>query len=231
MSRREQLAAGLAAVRQRISAGCAAANRDPAGVTLVAVAKTFPAADVRLVTELGVWDVGENRDQEARAKAAEVADPRVRWHFIGRLQRNKCRSVARYADFVHSLDRPELVEALDAAATAAGRRCTVLVQVSLDATPGRGGADPAAVPELADRVAAARSLELGGVMAVAPLGADPGPAFGRLAELAAAVAERHPGARMISAGMSGDLEAALRFGATHVRVGSALFGVRPPVVR
>lgn len=229
MSRAEEIAAGLAGVRARVAAACAAAGRDPGAVTLVAVSKTFPAQDVRLAAALGAQNFGENRDQEARAKAVALADLDLRWHFVGRLQRNKCRSVARYADVVHSLDRPELIDALDAGAASAGRRITALVQVSLDGEPGRGGAAGDDVPRLADRIAGCGHLRLGGLMAVAPRGGDPA-AFCRLAELAATLRTTHPDARTISAGMSGDLEDAVRAGATLVRVGTAVFGGRPPML-
>ena len=228
--RAAQIAANLAAVWRRIGAACAAAGRDPAGVTLVAVTKTFPAADVRRLLGLGVADVGENRDQEARVKAAAV--PEARWHFVGRLQRNKCRSVASYAALVHSVDRTELVAALAAGARRAGRDAAldVLVQVSLDGDPSRGGALPADVSGLAAAVADAAGLRLAGVMAVAPEGAAPRPAFSRLAEVAAELVRDHPNATVVSAGMSGDLEDALQCGATHVRIGTALLGGRTPPV-
>jgi pyridoxal phosphate enzyme (YggS family) len=232
VSRIDELRAGLATVDARISAACAAAGRARDDVTLVVVTKTWPASDVRLLAELGVREVGENRDQEAAPKAAACADLTergLRWHFVGRLQSNKCRSVARYADVVHAVDRPELAAALGAAAVAAGRELTALVQVSLDGDPARGGAFPADVAALADAVAAAPGLRLGGVMAVAPLGADPAAAFATLAEVSARTAATHPGATMISAGMSGDLEQAIAAGATHVRVGSAVLGGRPPL--
>ncbi len=228
-ARTARIAANLAAVRERIAAGCAAAGRDSAEVTLVAVTKTFPAEDVRRLLALGVVDIGENRDQEARAKAAAV--PGARWHFVGRLQRNKSPSVASYAALVHSVDRPELAVALDAGARRVGRvPLGVLVQVSLDRDPSRGGAMPSDVPRLAETVADAAGLRLAGVMAVAPLDADPLAAFGRLAEVAAALRRDHPQATIVSAGMSGDLEAALRRGATHLRIGTALLGGRTPPV-
>jgi PLP dependent protein len=210
-----------------------AAGREPGEVTLVAITKTFPASDVRLLYELGVRDVGENRDQEAAPKAAECADlgPGLSWHFVGQLQTNKCSSVVRYASVVHSVDRLRLVHALGRHARSAGRQLTCLVQVSLDTDPGRGGAGPARVPEIAAAVAAEGGLLLGGVMAVAPLGAAPAQAFAPLPAIAAAVREIRPEARMISAGMSGDLEEAIAVGATHVRVGTALLGGRPAFVR
>lgn len=233
--RAEELAASLAAVRDRIVTACQAAGRQPDEVTLIAVTKTFPAQDVRRLAALGVTDFGENRDQEASLKASLV--PGVRWHFLGRLQRNKARSVARYADVVHSVDRPELVDSLDAARVAARagteRPLDVLVQVDLDTQPDplRGGIAPAAVPGLADRIAAAYHLRLVGVMAVAPRGGDPYAAFERLAAVSARLRTDHPAAAMVSAGMSGDLEAAIQHGATHARVGTALLGGRENLVR
>ncbi|TNY34745.1 YggS family pyridoxal phosphate-dependent enzyme [Thermomonospora catenispora] len=230
-TRRDELAANLRRVRERIAAACAAADRDPAEITLVAVTKTFPASDVRLLAELGVTDVGENRDQEAAGKAAECGDLPLTWHFVGQLQTNKARSVARYADVVHSVDRARLVTALSSAATRAGRSLRCLVQVSLDDRPGRGGAAPDEAPALADAIAASEGLELAGVMAVAPLGADPAPAFARLADVAERLRAAHPSATVISAGMSGDLEQAIACGATHVRIGTALLGGRGAIVR
>lgn len=234
-SRRAELRASLGAVRARIAAACAAVGRDPAAVTLVAVTKTYPAMDVVALAELGVTDFGESRDQEAGAKVAEVEriqDGRaVDWHFVGQVQRRKARSVARYAGAVHSVDRAELVTALaDARAAAGTGPLDVFVQVSLDGDPGRGGVPADGVAGLADAVATRPELRLRGVMAVAPMDADPDEAFARLAETSAALVARHPGAGAISAGMSGDLEAAIRHGATHVRVGTALLGRRPPVI-
>lgn len=224
-----ELAANLDAVRARVSAAARAAGRDPVEITIVAVAKTFPAEDIATLVDLGNPDIGENRDQEAAAKAAAITDDRVRWHFVGQLQRNKTGSVASYADVVHSLDRIQLVEALAGAAERAGRRIDAFIQVDLDPVPHadhRGGADPADVPGLAERVAGSPALRLVGVMAVAPLGADPARAYAALATVAERVREVHPAARAVSAGMSADLEAAIVHGATHVRVGTALFGGR-----
>jgi pyridoxal phosphate enzyme (YggS family) len=230
--RRTELADSLALLRGRIEAGCVAADRDPSDVTLIAVTKTFPASDVRLLAGLGITDIGENRDADASAKHAECADLPLRWHMVGQVQRNKAKSVSRYADVVHSIDRDRLVTALGEAAAAAGRTITALVQVNLDPTAvaGRGGAAPAEIPDLAAAIEAAPGLRLGGLMAVAPRAEDPDPAFARLATLAAELQRAYPAAVMVSAGMSGDLEAALRHGATHLRVGTALLGDRPPLV-
>lgn len=225
--RRGELAAGLARVQARIETACREAGRPVNDVTLVVVTKTYPASDLALLAELGVRDVGENRDQEAAGKHAEAAQLPLRWHFIGRLQTNKARSVARYADLVHSVDRQGLVGALGAASRGAGRTLECLIQVSLDGDPTRGGALLADVPALADAIAGQDGLALRGVMAVAPLGADPRRAFAQLPGLREQLCRSHPAAGIISAGMSGDLEAALAEGATHLRVGSAVLGPRP----
>jgi pyridoxal phosphate enzyme (YggS family) len=230
--RRAELAASLARLRDRIAAACKAAGRASEEVTLVAITKTFPASDVRVLHGLGVMDVGENRDQEAAPKAAECAGlPGLVWHFVGQLQTNKCASVVSYAQVIHSVDRLHLVRVLARQARKAGRTVTCLIQVSLDGDPERGGALAADVPALAAAVAGEDGLILGGVMAVAPLGMPAAAAFAPLPGLSAAVRAVRPEAGIISAGMSGDLEEAIAAGATHVRVGTALLGGRPALVR
>ncbi len=228
--RREELAGNVAQVHSRVVRAARAAGRDPSDVTVVAITKTRPASDVRLLAELGITHVGENRDQEARAKVAECSDLPLTWHFVGQLQRNKAGSVARYADVVQSVDRAALVDALGRAAARHGRQLGVCIQIDLAGDrAGRGGADPDEALALADRVAGHDALDLLGVMAVAPLGADPASAFSRLADVHGHITSRHPGAVMRSAGMSADLEAAIAAGATHIRPGSALLGARPPL--
>jgi len=231
MSRREELAAALAGLRQRIHAACAAAERSASEVRLLAVTKTFPAADVDLLVDLGLAEFGESRDQEAAAKAAELAElrpeARIRWEMVGRLQRNKTRSVPRWADVVQSVDSPRLADALARAARERRTPLQVLVQASLDGDPGRGGCPPAELDALAERVAAADGLVLAGVMGIAPLQGDPEPAFEALARMAERLRCDHPGALELSAGMSGDLEIAIAHGSTCLRVGTALLGGRP----
>jgi pyridoxal phosphate enzyme (YggS family) len=249
--RREELARNLAEVRSRIAAACAAAGRDAAEVALIAITKTRPAADVLLLHELGVTDFGENKDQEAAPKAAAcaAAGAAIRWHFVGQLQTNKAPSVARYADVVHSVDRVRLVRALGAAARKAGRgqgtgrELTCLVQVSLaaaaaDATvvgeaaeSARGGVPTGELTQVAGAIEAEPGLVLGGVMAIAPLGVPPDQAFAPLRFCSDIIRQVRPQATIISAGMSGDLEAAIGNGATHVRIGTALLGARRPPVR
>ena len=239
-----ELRDNLTAVRSRIDRGCAAAGRSGAEITLIAVTKFFPVTDVALLAELGVADMGESRDQDASVKAVELAQHTsrdVRWHFIGRLQTNKARSVARYADLVHSVDRQGLADALEDGARRAERPALdVLVQLSLDepaeavgrgGESGRGGEAADDLLRLADRIAGSDVLRLAGIMAIAPLTGDPDQAFSRLAEVAQRLRAHHPAAGIVSAGMSNDLEAALRHGATHVRIGTALLGRRPPQFR
>jgi pyridoxal phosphate enzyme (YggS family) len=225
--RLEALRQGLARVETRIADACADAGREPGEVQLVVVTKTFPASDVRLLAELGVTDVAENKQQELAAKHGELSFLPLRWHFVGHLQSNKAGAVAGHADVVHSVDRAKLVGAMDRR----GRPVDVLLQVSLD-PPGhahRSGAAPDDLPGLADAVLGSEHLRLRGLMAVAPLGEDPAAAFGRLAGLRDGFLAAYPSATWLSAGMSGDLEHAVTAGATHVRVGSAVLGSRPPV--
>ncbi|MFC8277438.1 YggS family pyridoxal phosphate-dependent enzyme [Streptomyces sp. NPDC057271] len=233
--RKSELAENLARVEERISAACASAGRMREDVTLIVVTKTYPASDVRILHELGVRDVAENRDQDAAPKAAACADLDLRWHFVGQLQTNKVRSVTTYADVVQSVDRLKLVTALAAAAERSGRELGCLVQVALDAESGergeRGGVSPDGVEELAAAVDAAPGLRLDGLMTVAPLA---GPfagrqraAFDRLMDLSTLLRATRPAANMVSAGMSADLEDAVAAGATHVRIGTAVLGVRP----
>lgn len=230
--RRDEIAAGLATVQQRLAGACAAAGRRRDELVLVAVSKTWPASDVLLAYDLGVREVAENKDQEAvakRAKVAELAD--LRWHFVGQLQTNKARSVATYADLVHSLDRTRLARALSEGAIRAGREVDVLIQVALDDSQGRGGVDPDALWGLAETAATLPGLRVAGLMGLAPLQGPPVRAFARLHELSVRLQSEHPEATVLSAGMSADLEDAVAAGATHLRVGTAVFGHRRPTLR
>lgn len=227
MTRREEITAGLEAVEQRIAAACDAAGREREEITLIVVTKTYPASDVELLAELGVVDVGENRHPEAGDKAAEVGAA-LRWHFLGGVQTNKAGAIARYADTVHSVDRVKLVNSLSRGAEAAGRTLSCLVQVDFGDADGRSGVAPGGLPALASAIAAAEHLELGGVMTVAPLGDDPAPHFEHLARLSTDLRRDHPGATIISAGMSDDFEHAIAAGATHLRIGRSVLGERSP---
>ncbi len=234
--RKAELAANIADTRDRVAAACAAAHRDPADVRLLAVTKTFPAIDVALLLDLGLTDFAENRDQEAGPKVAELANLRptahVSWSMVGRLQRNKARSVVEWAHEVQSVDSGRLADALQAAAGTSLERAyraeplDVLVQASIDGDPERGGCPLPDLPALSDHIAGLRALRLRGVMAVAPLGMPSAQAFDRLARAAARMRTDHPEATRLSAGMSGDLEQAITYGSTCVRVGTALLGGR-----
>ncbi|MEV6662635.1 YggS family pyridoxal phosphate-dependent enzyme [Streptomyces nigra] len=233
--RKDELAENLAKVERRIAAACAAAGRSRDEVTLIVVTKTYPASDVRILAELGVRHVAENRDQDAAPKAADCSDLPLAWHFVGQLQTNKVRSVAGYADFVQSVDRARLVTALSKEAVRQERELGCLIQVALDAGESargeRGGVAPGGVEELAGLVADAPGLRLAGLMTVAPLTGEYAgrqrEAFERLMDLSTDLRRAHPAANMVSAGMSADLEEAVAAGATHVRVGTAVLGVRP----
>jgi PLP dependent protein len=229
----------LAEVRGAVADAARAADRDPAGITTIVVTKFHPAELVRELAALGVRDFGENRHQEAEAKAAELTDLDATWHFIGQLQSNKAKAVRRYTDVLHSVDRPSLVSALAAAdqggpesgltagETAARDPLDVFVQVDLSDQPGRGGVVPAELDALVDAVLATSELHLRGLMAVAPLGEEPARAFASVRALSERVRVAAPSAVELSMGMSGDFEAAIREGATHLRIGTAITGKRP----
>jgi pyridoxal phosphate enzyme (YggS family) len=220
------LAERLAKVTGRIADAARVAGRDPAELTTIVVTKFHPASLVRELHALGVRDFGENRHQEAREKAAELADLDLLWHFIGQLQTKKARQVREYAAVIHSIDREPLVAALAAGAPP----IDCFLQINLTDDPERGGAQPADVPALAESIAAAEGLRLRGVMGVAPLGQEPRPAFARLRALGETVAGVVPEATAISAGMSHDFVEAIAEGATHLRIGTAITGNRPPRV-
>jgi pyridoxal phosphate enzyme (YggS family) len=230
-TRRDDISAGLEDVRRRIAGAAVAAGREPDDVTLVVVTKFFPASDVRLLAELGVTDIGENRHPEAGEKIAECGDLALRWHFIGGLQSNKAAAVGSYADVVESVDRVKVVSGLDRGAHGRSHAVDVLLQVGLDppAREGRSGADAGDLTALASAVEEAGMLRLRGLMAVAPLDEDPASAFRRLAEVRETFVAARPEATWLSAGMSNDFEAAIGAGATHVRVGSAILGARPSI--
>lgn len=239
-----ELTGSLAAVRSRLARAAEAAGRPVDDITLLPITKFFPASDVAILWRLGCRSFGESRDQEASAKIDEFdrlvaelpqAGP-AHWHMVGRIQRNKAKHIAAWADTVHSVSSAEVASALDSGAARAlsdGRRVRPLnafVQISLDGDTSRGGVDigdPDAVDALCARVAGAEALRLAGLMAIPPLGADPDSAFAALAAEHRRVLQAHPGATGLSAGMSGDLEAAVRHGSTCVRVGTALMGERP----
>ncbi len=228
MDRRLELQTNLQEVEREISDACIAANRNRSDVTLIAVTKTWPASDVDLLAGLGITDVGENRDQEAKPKHEEVLAETLTWHAIGQLQTNKAKSVAAWADVVHSVDRTDLVTALTKAVTGRERPLSVLIQANLDPNPteNRGGALPNELINLAELISQSNGLHLQGIMGVAPLAGNDDLAFSKLQEFASEIQNSFPEANWISAGMSGDFATALKYGATHLRIGSSILGNR-----
>ena len=238
-----ELTTSLAAARARLARAAEAAGRAVEEIELLPVTKFFPASDVAILWRLGCRAFGESREQEAATKIAEFdtlvevppESAPARWHMIGRIQSNKAKHIARWADTVHSVYTDKVVSALERATAAAltdGRRSPmrVFVQISLDGDTERGGVDigdPATVDRICAQVAESQALRLVGLMAIPPLGADPDSAFAALAAEHPRIQRSHPDATELSAGMSQDLDAAVRHGSTCVRVGTALMGQRP----
>ena len=220
-NRKDEIAQNLQEVKERISSAAKSAGRDPAEIQLIVVTKTFPISDIEILRELGESNFGENRDQEAGPKAEAI---NATWHFQGQIQRNKIKSICQWADVIHSISSEK--EILKFAQSP--RAHQVFLQVSLDGQEGRGGASPADLTQLADLVNQSNNLELLGLMAVAPLGVEPIKEFADLAQINQGFASQYPNSKYLSAGMSGDFEAAIKHGATHVRVGSSILGSRSP---
>jgi pyridoxal phosphate enzyme (YggS family) len=220
-TRKDEIAQNLQEVKERIQSAANSVNRDPNEVELIVVTKTFPISDIEILRDLGELNFGENRDQEAGPKAQTIP---ATWHFQGQIQSNKIKSICEWADVIHSISSEK--EILKFAQSA--RKHQVFLQVSLDGQLGRGGASPADLAQLADLVNESNNLELLGLMAVAPLGVEPMKAFADLAQINQGFAGQFPNSKFLSAGMSGDFEAAIKNGATHIRVGSSILGSRSP---
>ncbi len=220
-SRIEELSRNLESVRARVAVAAGDSGRSTSEITLIVVTKTFPASDVKILYDLGVRDFGETRDQEASIKSAELPGD-CRWHFQGQIQSNKLKSIANWADVLHSIDDLAHAKKLDSLVS----EKDIFIQVSLDNLPNRGGVLPELVPEFLDGLTVFPHLIVRGLMAVAPLDEEPATAFRQLKELSDQIVNDHPGAKGISAGMSNDFEAAISQGATHIRIGSQILGVR-----
>jgi PLP dependent protein len=217
------LAERLAAVQGTIADAARDAGRNPSEITTIVVTKFQPATLVAELASLGVHDIGENRHQEAQAKAAELADLELRWHFVGQLQSKKARQVRSYATAIHSVDRTSLVDALRS--DEASVDC--FVQVNLTDDPSRGGVAAEGLDALVEHVLDTPGLHLRGLMAVAPLGEPARPAFARVRLLSERIAAIAPQATDLSIGMSHDFREAILEGATHLRIGTAITGNRP----
>lgn len=216
------LAERLSEVQSKISDAAALAGRDPSTITTIVVSKFHPASLVRELAGLGVRNFGENKHQEASAKALELEAVGLSWHFVGQLQSNKARSVSEYASTIHSLDRESLLRPLE------GTGVDVFIQVNLTNDPARGGVAPEKLEGFAERVLATSGIRLLGLMAVAPLGEEPRAAFARVRAASDKLAALEPTATALSIGMSGDFTEAIAEGATHLRIGTAITGNRPP---
>jgi pyridoxal phosphate enzyme (YggS family) len=230
-NRLADIQSNLEKINIRIAEACSSSKRNISEITLIAVTKTYPAPDVDLLKQLGIENVGENKDQEAAGKISQVKE-KFSWHFIGQLQSNKAKSVVTYAELIHSVDRLSLAKELQKSASAIAKKQKVLIQVDLDQSgpdPSRGGVWPADLAALAQFISQSENLELAGLMSVAPLGENPSEAFQRLAQIRSDFLKNYPKAVILSAGMSDDLEAAIEHGATHLRIGSALLGERPKI--
>lgn len=229
MAQSGQLAQRLEEIDSRIADKLFALGRTDA-ITRIVITKNHPYDLVRELYYLGVRDFGENRDQEAGPKAQSLhedgIDGEVTWHFVGQLQSNKAKRVVEYAKVIHSLDRESLLVALEKATAQHLTPIDVFLQVNLTDDPNRGGVNPDQLLPMADRIAVSPGLNLLGIMAVAGLENDPREEFERVAALSQTLRASHPAAWKISAGMSGDFESALEFGATHLRIGTAITGNR-----
>ena len=215
----------LEAVRRRMAEASERTGRGPRSVTLVAVSKGFGVERVRAAKEAGQHDFGENRAAELKRKAA--AEAGVRWHFLGRLQRNKVRDVVGVAGLIHSVDRIELARSIADRAQRAGRVQQVLVQVNAGADPAKSGCEPDGALRLVEQIRGLDGIACQGLMTIPPLQGDPRPVFRRLRELRDEARARWPEVQHLSMGMSKDFEVAIEEGATIVRVGEAVFGPRP----
>lgn len=216
MSRLDEISANLEIVKSKI----AAVASHP--VTLIAVTKTFPVSDAQILQQLGVTDFGENRDSEGAEKSQLVAG---NWHFQGQIQSNKLKSITSWASVIHSLDDPRHFEMIEKVAP---HPLSIFLQVSLDGAHHRGGAGVDQLYQLAEKVSASATHTLAGLMSVPPVGMDPEKAYSQLAVIRTEFMNRFPHAKSLSAGMSGDYETAISYGATHVRVGSSILGSRSP---
>ena len=215
---------------QQVASAAAESGRNASDITLVVVTKNHPAQLVFDLISLGARDFGENRDQDASPKAKEVlsaSSESMRWHFIGQLQTNKVRSVLEYADLIHSLDRESLLVELQKRTVGRAKPLGVFIQVNLTQDPARGGVAVNDLEDFATRVLESEGLRLEGLMGVGGLDKDPAIEFERLAGLSAKIQGLAPEAKGLSMGMSNDFEVAIGYGATHLRIGTAITGKRP----
>ena len=224
LDRKNEIAAKLTEVNERIASAAALAGRNASDIKLIVVTKTFPVTDLNYLYELGVRDFGENRDQEASEKVSLLAAD-INWHFQGQIQSNKLKSITSWAKYIHSIDQFKYAKMVSE--FAGDQSKSIFLQVSLDKIPeSRGGIDPVKLHDLANQVSALPNINLMGLMAVAPLDKVTDQAFAKLAMIHSEFMKDFPEAKSLSAGMSGDYESAIGYGATHLRIGSSILGNR-----
>jgi len=227
MSRVDEISANLEKVNEQIKSAAASVNRLPEDITLVAVTKTFPVSDIEILYSLGIRDFGENRDQEASAKVGLLPKD-VRWHFQGQIQSNKLKSITSWASYIHSVDQLKYAQMISD--YSAGNEKPIFMQVSLDKPPqSRSGANPSELLELAGAISALPGIRLQGLMAVAPVNSPAEQAFAELEDIRSDFLSTFPDAKSLSIGMSGDYQIAIKYGATHIRIGSSILGIRSPI--
>jgi len=227
MSRVDEISANLEKVNEQIKSAAASVNRLPEDITLVAVTKTFPVSDIEILYSLGIRDFGENRDQEASAKVGLLPKD-VRWHFQGQIQSNKLKSVTSWASYIHSVDQLRYAQMISD--YSAGNEKPIFMQVSLDKPPqSRSGVNPSELLELAGAISALPGIRLQGLMAVAPVNSPAEQAFAELEDIRSDFLSTFPDAKSLSIGMSGDYQIAIKYGATHIRIGSSILGIRSPI--
>lgn len=227
MSRVDEISGNLEKVKEQIKLAAASANRLSDDITLVAVTKTFPVSDIEILYSLGIRDFGENRDQEASAKVGLLPKD-VRWHFQGQIQSNKLKSITSWASFIHSVDQLRYAQMISD--YSAGNEKPIFMQVSLDKPPqSRSGVNPSELLELAGAISELPGIRLQGVMAVAPVNSPAEQAFAELEDIRSDFLSTFPDAKSLSIGMSGDYQIAIKYGATHIRIGSSILGIRSPI--
>lgn len=230
-SRLNEITENYQKIQSRILESCKKSGRNTSEITVIAITKTYPAADIDLLKTIGIENIGENKDQEASQKFKEVKNKFIR-HFVGQLQTNKVKSVVQYADYIHSVDRLSLVKEIQKMSQKINKIQKVLIQIDLDESQSdvnRGGVNPQKLNELAQEISNCPNIELSGLMSVAPLNMSSSRAFSKLKIIRDEFIKSFPSAKMLSAGMSEDLEDAVSHGATHLRIGSALLGERPKI--
>jgi len=227
MSRVDEISGNLEKVKEQIKLAAASANRLSEDITLVVVTKTFPVSDIEILYSLGIRDFGENRDQEASAKVGLLPKD-VRWHFQGQIQSNKLKSITSWASYIHSVDQLRYAQMISD--YSAGNEKPIFMQVSLDKPPqSRSGVNPSELLELAGAISALPGIRLQGLMAVAPVNSPAEQAFAELEDIRSDFLSTFPDAKSLSIGMSGDYQIAIKYGATHIRIGSSILGIRSPI--